>query len=346
MLAFSAVLRIQAEVEMVDKRKPYRLQFVITFMLILASDCYEKSISNHLTCALHNRHETEALYYYHSFTALRKIVRNQSKMVQTPFSTSNADFRLSNRSRHIPQQFMFPGYTHVKSVIHKMQRPKISTILSSIDTGRSKSMYSRMNMSKHDNTQPYELRIARDAIADVIRQSEDNFIFGDSESVSLSDDNDTDVKLSYAIPTSRFFTALDEPRQPDASKRYENSISIPENSIQDVKNNIFVNSVSDKNTTLNEKYDPNLTEDKSQKLNKSSYDVEIEKADFLIEEAPVIIESSFYNMTEMVSYICAALHQAKADIDAQEKFSHLDIEVGASSNLHFILFFNFVKVYD
>lgn len=259
-------------------------------------------------------------------------------MVQTSFSTSNADFRLSNRSRHIPQQFMFPGYTHVKSVIHKMQRPKISTILSSIDTGRSKSMYSRMNMSKHDNTQPYELRIARDAIADVIRQSEDNFIFGDSESVSLSDDNDTDVKLSYAIPTSRFFTALDEPRQSDASKPYENSISIPENSIQDVKNNIFVNSVSDKNTTLNKKYDPNLTEDKSQKLNKSSYDVEMEKVDFLIEEAPVVIESSFYNTTETVPYICAALHQAKADIDAQEKFSHLDIEVGEQQSAFYFIF--------
>ncbi|CAH2103091.1 unnamed protein product [Euphydryas editha] len=249
-------------------------------------------------------------------------------MVQTPFSTSNADFRLSNKSRNIPQQFMFPGYTQVKSVIHKMQRPKISTIVSSIDTGRSKSMFSRMNISKNDNIRPYELRMARDAIANVIRQNEDNFIFGDTESVSLSDVNDTDMKVPYAIPTSNFFTSLDESKQHDASPHNKNSISIPENSVQDTNNNIFVNSifVSNKNIALNNTYDINLNNTQLPKLSKSSYEVDLEKADFLIEEAPAAIEASFYNTTEMVPYICTALHEAKADIDAQEKYSHLDIE--------------------
>ena len=75
-------------------------------------------------------------------------------MVQRPFSeiiapqqkwtTNNTNLH----SLHQNEVFNFPGVTQVKSVFHNQQRQKLSTILTALETSKSKSLHQSVKISK------------------------------------------------------------------------------------------------------------------------------------------------------------------------------------------------------
>nr|XP_026500644.1 alpha-mannosidase 2-like [Vanessa tameamea] len=260
---------------------------------------------------------------------LRKIVRDQTKMVQRPFHDNNADFIISNKSQQNPQKMIYPRFTQVKSVVHKMERPKISTILSSIDTAKSRSMFSRMNIAKNEKMNPYDLRMARDAITNVIRYSEDNFIFPDSEAVGVRNLSYNNVKLYNVLNDSNFFSSLDELKQHNTPSSEKSPIFFPDDVATNIDNHKFVKGILKYNTDSSTKdiIDIRLNNTRLSKTTESNFDPNLEKVDFLIEETPMVIESGFniYNKSGP-PYLCTDLYEAKADIDGKEKYSHMDIE--------------------
>ncbi|VVC89118.1 unnamed protein product [Leptidea sinapis] len=86
-------------------------------------------------------------------------------MIQKPFSEGvsilkNNSILSQNSMKEI---LMFPDLTAAKTMYHNKLRPKISTIYSSLETGRSKTAYAPMRRQDYlrDN------RLARDALPNI-----------------------------------------------------------------------------------------------------------------------------------------------------------------------------------
>lgn len=97
------------------------------------------------------------------FLALRKIVRDHSKMVHRPFSDSSSQILWKNSSFKINENDAFPAYIQMNAMLHKKIRPKISTILSGVESGRSKSG-TRMNIGKSESLFHNDVRQARNTL--------------------------------------------------------------------------------------------------------------------------------------------------------------------------------------
>lgn len=242
-------------------------------------------------------------------------------MVQRPFSESRVD-SWSNITEKMSQEF-YPGYTQVNSVIHKMQRPKISTILSSIDTGKSRTLISRMNIAKNENIHPYELRMARDAITNVIQNNEDNFIFSENLQDTRNITNSNDLK-QFNIPTSKFFFLTNLSKENDTSAK-DDAILIPgdlklEFDSSDVlaKKNV---SSTDSIVNIN-----NIEDFPLINITGKEFDIVQDKADYIAHVPPATDTSHCLNNSKLPNY-CSVLNEVAADIDSQKKFEQFDIEV-------------------
>nr|XP_032526332.1 alpha-mannosidase 2-like [Danaus plexippus plexippus] len=295
---------------MIVRVKRSRRELIITLIIalkILNSECYEKN--------------------------LRKIVRDQSKMVQRPY---HYHLSFTNDSRPMQQHFVYPGFTQMKSIIHKMQRPKMSTILASLDTGRSKSTYSGMNIAKKSGIHPFELRLTRNTFSNTSnlpRNKDGHLIFPDLNTLEHFNYNNSNPVDTYenhigSVPTSNFFPLVQN--NPSRTTAPEASVSVfplVTSSTTDVTEDsgLLIKSIynSSTNKTANDFEVP------KQKYTIVDFDPQEEKADFLIEERPIetLVSSHNYNTSMSTApFICTHNYEAKADIDAQEKFSEFNIE--------------------
>lgn len=277
--------------------------------------------------------------------ALRKIVRNQSKMVQRPFSDdeSNGNIVWRNLSQSHDSTnavLMPPGYAQVKTLFHKRQRPKISTILSSVETGRSKSTYSRMKIARNEKINPFELRLARNTFNNLTNAlqsaTEESMLFPHHTGRNNSYPSDAAMETLYQIPTaSKFFPTADERdfQSIEQKKNFkESSIVIPAVSGTEKENgSLLVKGIfiADKNT--NDQFISPGNEVRNTDTTSSEND---QKVDFLLEEVSTYgaaVSPYNFNITDN-PYTCTTVQEIQSDIDASSQFSNFDIEVVATNN--------------
>lgn len=256
----------------------------------------------------------------YKFSALRKIVRNQkSKMVQTPFSGTGEGGKWKNSTIQTNEDLMFSG---LKTVIHKIQRAKVSTILSSLENARGKSAYTKFNTGRKENMFPSELRHARNTFN----------LNGTSQSGSFPDQaigneikNLTDISLNtyYEIPSqSKFFPPVEEHNSEQKSLK-ENTIIIPEiKEPMPNQSSLLVQGIYIANSEA--KPAPPM---KAQSFEVTA-DIDSDRVDYLIEGKPIDADTNSYQYNASLDmFTCMSIKRSIADLDAQEKFSELDIEV-------------------
>lgn len=257
-------------------------------------------------------------------------------MVPRPFSEI-AGIDWNNKTSQSPHAMIFPGYAQVKTVIHKMQRPKISTILSSLETSRSKTTYSTMKMTRNNSVSSNELRSARNVFDNYTNSDlgyPNDGLFPDfnlkDQLINTSYPGNIALETFYHIPaTSRFFSNVNQ----DASSNKEkedvdnNTIIIP--AADDRR--LVVKSIFNSDNDLSSKSDNTLTSISSSKTTASDFDADNEKPDFILEEVADNISPSIYQYNiSMYPYICSLILKSKTDIDAIKKFAQFDVEVNNS----------------
>ncbi|XP_059059906.1 alpha-mannosidase 2-like [Achroia grisella] len=286
-------------------RSLYQLLCVFTLNIVLNSKiyCYEKT--------------------------LRKIVRNQSKMIQRPFSDTGTENMVWRNASLFPMSLQFN-----RELMFKMQRPKVSTILSVAETNHGKS-YSRMKTSNEEYLLSNEQRLTRNTLYKNISSfhSSNSYLPIFNNSIMNSNTFPKDIAIFYQIPTrSKYFPTADDNLQNYEQKgnNKESGIVIPEfpqtnkDNESVITKSIFKSPIDHKLKTIKPDY-----QDTSQ------HEVGIDKADFLIEELIADPKSKYsYNVSDD-SYTCTVLQETKANIDAQETFSNFDIEPLWMANKHF-----------
>lgn len=255
----------------------------------------------------------------HNFSALRKIVRNQkSKMVQTPFSGTGEGGKWKNSTIQTNEDLMFSG---LKSVIHKIQRAKVSTILSSLENGRGKSAYTKYNSGRKENMFPKDLRHARNTL-NLNGTTRIGGFPAHSFENEMKNLTDISVNTYYEAPSqSKFFPPVEE----DSNKKpiKENTIIIPEIKEQmPNQSSLLVQGIY-----IAKPVTKNIPPRKSQSWEVSA-DTDSDRVDYLIEAKSIDadINSYHYNAT-LDMFSCLSVKKSTADLDAQEKFSEFDIEV-------------------
>ncbi|KAF9411276.1 hypothetical protein HW555_009890 [Spodoptera exigua] len=261
----------------------------------------------------------------------------------------------------------------MKTVFHNIQRPKISTIFTSHETSKGKASYSKTKMSNPATMN--ELRLTRNTFTDINvtieppKQQTELY-----NNVTNVNDIKLAIKNYYQIPTpppSRFFPPIEEPDVQMNTDQREREISIAETtasvpSVQKITNekedipvkSILVPSsetviIPNFHETNNEKKGlqvkgiliPNSkmkvqTESTASSVHKQTMhsvidiDPDNERADFFIEGLPMDSTMFTYNLTSD-PYTCSVLKITNTDIDAQEKFSQLNIEPFWMGRKHF-----------
>lgn len=261
----------------------------------------------------------------HNFSALRKIVRNQkSKMVHTPFSGTGEGGKWKNLTIQTNEDLMFSG---LKTVIHKIQRPKVSTILSSLETARGKSAYTKFNTGRKENMFPSELRHTRNTF-----NLNGTSRFGSLDRLHFTNQAVVnDIKNLTEIPVNPYYEILSQSKffppvekhssQPKSNA--DNTIIIPEikEKMPNISNSL-VQGIYIANSETN-----TFPPMKAQPLDVSS-DIDGDRVDYLIEGRSVDIDENVYHYnTSLDMFTCLSIKRSVADLDAQEKFTEFDIEV-------------------
>lgn len=272
-------------------------------------------------------------------------------MVQRPFSDTGGGQALtwtnSSGLQQMREAITLPGFAHINAVIHKMQRPKMSTILSSVETNRGKSAYNKINSgTEHVN----ELRLARNTFSN-ISVTASPFMVKDAlpprANNLQSNNNPKNIAIDtyYAIPTlSKFFPPVDDQEFQSIELKTnsrENTIIFPD--VPEVRENqtVVVKGIFLANKNNSEKLD------EMQVLKTSLVDKETEsdKADYFLQGTPVDAGVMYSYNSSANPYSCLSIKAAKAEIDAQELFASFDIEVCWYLHLFFKALVSFIFLY-
>ncbi|XP_073951361.1 alpha-mannosidase 2-like isoform X2 [Choristoneura fumiferana] len=270
---------------------------------------------------------------------LRKIVRNQSKMVQTPFDDMGGTLTWSNVSHplRIHEAHMFPFHAQVKTMFSSRQRPK-SAIIASMETGRGKS-YSRTRIAHTEKLLPIELRLTRNTYQNISMASpiKNEPFFSDKNLYNVSPPVAAIVENFRKIPSSNFFPPVDENVMQNPVPRpvtKEKTIIIPDYREHTKRyDTLQVRGLIRPNVTKNTK-----PEDAEVKYSTESTEIDDgDKADYLIEEPSGSQPRSFvYSRNISANQLkCTVVKTMNADIDAQMKFSEFDIEPPWTTKKHY-----------
>lgn len=263
-------------------------------------------------------------------------------MVQRPFSENTGPDsiwkNLTNiHSVRVNEALLFPNVAQMKTVFHNIQRPKISTILTSLETSKGKASYSKTKISNPSTSN--ELRLTRNTFTDINvtteppkERTEVYSNFTNARNVKLA------IKNYYQIPTpSRFFPPVEDhdmhaSTEQRGTSSKENTVIIPKfHEKKNEKEEIQVKGILIPNSNKIKTQTESTASSAVRRQTMHSIidiDPENEKADFLIEGLPMDSTLFTYNLTSD-PYSCSILKTTNTDIDAQEKFSQLNIEVSS-----------------
>ncbi|XP_049886312.1 alpha-mannosidase 2-like isoform X1 [Pectinophora gossypiella] len=268
-------------------------------------------------------------------------------MVQTPFSETRVDNTVAwrNTSLQPSDELMFSGHAQVKKKLHKMQRSKVSTILSSVDTGNcGKSAYSKFKSDKKENMLPNELRLTRNTLNHSVTRppavprppppppprNAESVLFPlhsaqvQDEFSNKSYSGEIAVDTFYKMPTLSNVKTLSSNDAHNIPPEIgsKDTIVIPNSSSRE-NSSALVKGIFIANSELKVKPSPPPT--KMQSVDVSA-ELEGDRVDYLI-QAKSLGPASVYSYNVSVNvYSCTSLPKSKADIDAQQKFIELDIE--------------------
>ncbi|XP_052746676.1 uncharacterized protein LOC128198038 [Bicyclus anynana] len=254
-------------------------------------------------------------------------------MVQRPFSEDNPSQDSNNSKQHV---VVYPGFAQIKSIVHRMQRPKMSTILTSADTGKNKTMFSRMNIARNEILHPFDLRMAKYAITNAKQGNEVNHdpdVSAQGTMQSLSE-----LMLnSYNIPSSIFFPTIEE------------------KSSHSIEKEAFIKSTAGLNSNKTAINDIGTLQSFSSKRENTAVEEVEAYGNELNFTAPQYHEPDIRtvvlndNRSLNSPLNCREFKEAKTDIDAQEVFSEFDIEVIKGGTIgvlsHLVIFRQYCNAY-
>lgn len=240
-------------------------------------------------------------------------------MVQTPFSGTGEGGKWKNSTIQTNEDLMFSG---LKTVIHKIQRAKVSTILSSLENARGKSAYTKFNTGRKENMFPSELRHARNTF-NLNRTLHTGSFPDQGVGNEIKNLTDFSVNTYYEIPSqSKFFPPVEEHNSEQKSIR-DNTIIIPEiKEPMPNQSSLLVQGIYIANSETKP-----IASLKSQSLEVSA-DTDSDRVDYLIEGKSIGADTNSYHYNATLDmFTCLSIKRSVADLDAQEKFSEFDIEV-------------------
>lgn len=257
-------------------------------------------------------------------------------MVQRPFSEIGGGQVLWNNisMSSSPYQIkghaaLFPGYVQGKK-LYNNQRPRISTILSAVDTLRSIGSSSKFKLQRRENRQQVEIRSARETFENYTYSlPSDTILFPIDNSLDRALNNsfpdEITVERVYHVPRpSQFFPPVED--QILHKSELETNYKLFQNQKLNGNASEYPQEIFTTNLDGNEK---SIDEVDFNARKLPEHNVNIDKEDFLVEEMTHDrLFSTFYNYSVPTnSNNCVVLQQYEADIDAQMKFSELTIEV-------------------
>lgn len=247
-------------------------------------------------------------------------------MVQRPFSDTGGSQTFLWTNSSILRQMR---EARINSVVHKMQRPKMSTILSSVENNRGKSFYNKTK-SRFTNK---ELRLARHTFSNI--SIAHPFIIKQYGVVPLANlshsrgrPNNIAIDTYNALPTlSKFFPPLDDQELQSLelkSNSRENTIIFPEAPNEKENSTVLIKGIFLAAKNYSEKLD------KEQEPKTTLVDIEADsvKVDYYLQRTPIDVGSMYIYNSSVHPYSCLTVKEAKADIDAQKMFAEIDIDVG------------------
>lgn len=276
-------------------------------------------------------------------TALRKIVRSQSKMVQRPYSenyshellwkTSNTSLSSSSH-KNLDLDLSNPGAIQPKPPVHIRQRPKITTIIASVDKSRSKSGYHHKVMKNEiDITTQNELRLSSNVLKNITAAIQANLL-GRQHRIpgypfaNYSYTSNHGIENPYETSTrSSFFPSLDEQNMQNLEAKLSHPkdnaiIIIPDHpKISKDNSSSVIKGIYISDARSSEK--PSLTPS----YPRDEFDLDNDKVDYFLKEITSNVAPVVNSVLSTNDYSCTSVRQAKTDIDAQEKFAQFDIEV-------------------
>ncbi|RVE53098.1 hypothetical protein evm_002195 [Chilo suppressalis] len=265
---------------------------------------------------------------------LRKMVRNQSKMIQQPFSVSdNVHGSMAWRNKTLVQGnevFIHPGYSQVKTFMHRVQFPKISTILSSMDS-HSKATYSKTKLSNAGNIGSLEFRLSKNSLKNLTMAlsptTEESYRFYPPRHTNNS--HETAAGAYYEIPqrptAAQFFpSSNDGDLQSVEQKPFsKDALVIPPNPKNDKESKSPVLKGMFIGDTKHNRSSHTVKDSKNNGVLKAESD---DKVDYLIQENAPVVAPAYNYSVNVNPYVCVAIQKVQSDIDAQTKFIGLDIE--------------------
>lgn len=251
-------------------------------------------------------------------------------MVQRPFSDDGGK-PWSRIDSGLPQLASITATGTVQTnMIHKKQRQKITTIFSAVDTVRNKSAPSK-KMSR--NGFPNEFRTARNILLAPNRALQP--FTGNDYSAPINMDHKQENNIAKTNPypvlrESKFFPPVeDQELQSIEQKNSKENIVFPEEMDSKVNNGMHLKSVFMAHKNSTERID-NVLQPKlypPEIIIADSPDGDSNKADYLLHGNPVDIETMYSFNSSVNPYVCETLTEVDADIDAQNKYFSLNIEV-------------------
>ncbi|KOB73473.1 Alpha-mannosidase [Operophtera brumata] len=247
-------------------------------------------------------------------------------MVQRPFSDTDGAQTFTWANSSILKQ---RRESQTNTVVHRMQRPKMSTILSSVETSRGKSSYDKTNPRFN------ELRLARNTFSNISVSPLHPFVIKLSNVVprtnrSQSDgrsNNNISIDTHYALPTmSKFFPPLDEQELQSIEQKTnsrENTIIFPEAPDEKENKTIVIKGIF----LANKSYSERSGKEKEPKSTLVDMETDSVAVDYFLQRTPIDVGSKYINNSSVHQYNCLTIKEAKTDIDAQAMFSKMDIEV-------------------
>lgn len=280
----------------------------------------------------------EVLNKIYIFVALRKIVRNQSKMVHTPFSETrqttwknHSQILMNSQSNGL----LFPDFSGGK-VVHRTHGPVVAPTRIP-ETSRGPPLKPKVTNDIIEN----ELRLTRTTLHNIsFPELWNRSTFFDD--AMKTNDSSEEISQSFGQiqlpPAQQYFPHLiNRPIQfgpVNISK--EKTIVIPPDHV--VPHVAPGNSTQYKGVYTHPKIEDVPPIQPKMYTEPDAHQDIREKADFFIEEMSADRSSIYsYNMSDS-SYTCTKIHETKTDIDVQERFLSMEIEVSYVKPLLSLIF--------
>ncbi|XP_061719612.1 uncharacterized protein LOC133526820 isoform X2 [Cydia pomonella] len=269
---------------------------------------------------------------------LRKMVRNQSKMVQRPFDDKSG-MSASGMAGH---SYLNPLNIHRASSsrtvpVRSQQLRRVSLVPSAIDITRGKS-FSRIKTSQAEKLQTVELRSERNIFLNSSKVMPQKFdLYSLEHSKNKGNDSTWENIKGIRRKPSPFFPAVDDNNLQTIEAQPKETIVIPNPESQgkyETDDTLLVKGIfRAKSPTI---IKPSVKDEPNENRQTIPLDFDSQNLDYFLEITTNLPSTvTGYNMSSEGFDICASIESIRSNIDAQKKFTDFDIEPSWMTKRHF-----------